>query len=215
MVIDDLGLILGATITINSSWQIGTLDASGRTLAATLTFTGTASLYGNFTLSTAVTPAGTGVFTVSGRGTQTITPAGRTFTNPWTLQSANGIIAFAGAVTSTSTITMSQGTIRFLAGSTNTATTFVIAGGAATPVYLTSSTPGTQFTLSQATGTVSAVNTTISDSNATGGATWQGLSANNAIDAGNNTGWVFDMPFGSIVFQQPVRLRSFTERGRD
>ena len=215
VVIDDLGLILGATITINSSWQIGTLDASGRTLAATLTFTGTASLYGNFTLSTAVTPAGTGVFTVSGRGTQTITPAGRTFTNPWTLQSANGVIAFAGAVTSTSTITMSQGTIRFLAGSTNTATTFAIAGGAATPVFLTSSTPGTQFTLSQATGTVSAVNTTISDSNATGGATWQGLSANNAIDAGNNTGWVFDMPFGSIVFQQPVRLRSFTERGRD
>ena len=215
VVIDDLGLILGATITINSGWQIGTLNASGRTLAATLTFSGPANLYGDFTLSTAVTLAGSSVCTVAGRGIQTITPAGRTFPNPWALQSANGTIAFAGAVTSTSTITMSQGTIQFLAGSTNTATTFSIAGGAATPVYLTSSTPGTQFTLSQTTGTVSAVNTTISDSNATGGATWQGLSANNAIDAGNNTGWVFDMPFGSIVFQQPVRLRSFTERGRD
>lgn len=213
-IIGNTGLTAGNTITIQNNWQIGTLDASGRTLAATLSIGG-GFLYGNFTLSTSVTPAGSGTFLVGGRGTQTITPAGRTFTNPWTLQSANGIISFAGAVTSTSTITISQGTIRFLAGSTNTATTFVVAGGAATPAYLTSSTPGTQFTLSQATGTVSAVNTTISDSNATGGATWQGLSANNAIDAGNNTGWVFDIPFGGIVFQQPVRLRSFTERGRD
>jgi len=213
-IIDDVGLIVGNTITIQNIWQIGTLDASGRTLAATLSF-GSGNLYGDLKLSTAVTPAGAGTFTVSGRGTQTITPAGRTFTNPWALQSANGTIAFAGAVTSTSTITMSQGTIQFLAGSTNTATTFVVTGGAATPVYLTSSTPGTQATLSQTTGTVNASFATISDSNATGGATWQGLSANNAIDAGNNTGWVFDIPYGSVIFQQPVRLRSFTERGRD
>lgn len=213
-IIDNVGLIVGNTITIQNVWQIGTLDASGRTLAATLSV-GSGYLYGNLTLSTAVTPAGAGTFIVAGRGTQTITPAGRTFTNPWSLQSANGIIAFAGAVTSTSTITMSQGTIQFLAGSTNTATTFAIAGSAAAPVYLTSSTPGTQATLSQTTGTVNASFATISDNNATGGATWQGLSANNAIDAGNNTGWVFDIPYGSVIFQQPVRLRSFTERGRD
>lgn len=213
-VIDDLGLILGNTITVNDAWQIGSLDASGRTLGAVLTLSA-GNLYGNFTLSTAITLAGTGTLTVAGRGAQVITLAGRTITNIWTLSSFNGTIRFADAVTSTNTINTAAGTIQFLAGSTNTATTFSITGSARTPVYLTSSTPGTQFTLSQATGTVNATFTTISDSNATGGATWQGLSANNAIDAGNNTGWVFDMPFGSIVFQQPVRLRSFTERGRD
>lgn len=213
-VIDDLGLVLGNTITVNDGWQIGNLDASGRTLGAVLTLS-VGNLYGNFTLSTAITLAGTGTLSVAGRGTQVITLAGRTITNVWTLLSFGGTIRFADAVTSTNTINIGSGTIQFLAGSTNTATTFSVAGSTRTPVYLTSSTPGTQFTLSQATGTVNATFTTISDSNATGGATWQGLSANNAIDAGNNTGWVFDMPFGSIVFQQPVRLRSFTERGRD
>jgi len=213
-IIDNIGLIVGNNITVEDIWQIGNLDASGRTLGAILTLN-SGNLYKDFTLSTAITLAGTGTFSVFGRGTQVITLAGRTITNVWTLVSANGTIRFADAVTSTNTINFRQGTIQFLAGSTNTATTFSIAGGAATPVYLTSSTPGTQFTLSQTTGTVNAAFTTISDSNATGGATWQGLSANNAIDAGNNTGWVFDIPFGSIVFQQPVRLRSFTERGRD
>lgn len=213
-VIDDLGLILGNTITVNDAWQIGSLDASSRTLGAVLTLSN-GNIYKDFTLSTAITLAGTGTFTVAGRGTQVITLAGRTITNVWTLSSFGGTTRFADAVTSTNTINIVSGTIQFLAGSTNTATTFSITGSARTPVYLTSSTPGTQFTLSQATGTVNATFTTISDSNATGGATWQGLSANNAIDAGNNTGWVFDMPFGSIVFQQPVRLRSFTERGRD
>jgi hypothetical protein len=141
--------------------------------------------------------------------------AGRTLTNPWTFRSAGGTIVFADNITSTNTVTLAQGTMRFLAGSTNTATTFAVSGSAITPVYLTSSTPGTQATLSQTTGTVNASFATISDSNATGGATWQGLSANNAIDAGDNTGWVFDIPYGSVIFQQPVGLRSFTERGRD
>lgn len=215
VVIEDTGLNAGATITINSNWSIGAVDASTRTLAATLTFTGVCIFYKNITLSTAITPAGTGGASVSGRGTQTVSFAGRTLTNPWNFTSANGIIAFASGITVTNTVTLSQGTMRFLAGSTSTATTFAVSGGTSTPVFLTSSTPGTQFTLSQATGTVSAANATISDSNATGGATWRGPSTNNAIDAGNNTGWIFDIPYGSVIFQQPVRLRSFTERGRD
>ena len=214
-VIDNLGLVAGNTIAFETAWLTGTIDASARTLAATLQFSGNVSVGGDFKLNTAFTLTGTTAFTVAGRTTQTMVFAGRTLTNPWTFRSAGGTIVFADTITSTNTVTLAQGTMRFLAGSTNTATTFAVSGAAATPVYLTSSTPGTQFTLSQTTGTVNAVNTTISDSNATGGATWQGLSANNAIDAGNNTGWVFDIPFGSIVFQQPVRLRSFTERGRD
>jgi hypothetical protein len=215
-VIDNLGLVAGNTITLETAWLAGTIDASGRTLAATFSFTGNVAVGGDFRLSTAFTLTGTtAIITMAGRATQTLVSAGRTLTNPWVFRAAGGTVVFSDSITSSSTVTLAQGTMRFLAGSTNTATTFSIAGGAATPVYLTSSTPGTQFTLSRTTGTVSAVNTTISDSNATGGATWQGLSANNAIDAGNNTGWVFDIPFGSIVFQQPVRLRSFTERGRD
>jgi hypothetical protein len=216
IIIGDTGLNAGATITFNAtSWSIGNFDASGRTLAATLAFSSTISIYGDFKLSSAITPSGTIVATTSGRTTQNISFAGRTLTNPWTFSNTGGLIAFASGITVTNTVTLSQGTIQFLAGSTNTATTFVVAGGAATPVFLTSSTPGTQATLSQATGTVTASNATISDSNATGGATWLGPSASNAIDAGNNTGWVFDIPYGGVVFQQPVRLRSFTERGRD
>jgi hypothetical protein len=56
-------------------------------------------------------------------------------------------------------------------------------------VSLVSSTPGSQATLSKATGVVSCDYLSIQDSNATGGAKW--YAGANSLDVSNNTGWIF------------------------
>lgn len=81
-------------------------------------------------------------------------------------------------------------TITFTAGTTTTVTDFTLSGTVGNLVTLNSSSPGTQFTLSKSSGTVTASYMQIQDSNATGGAAWN---ANDGTDVnlGNNTGWNF------------------------
>lgn len=80
-------------------------------------------------------------------------------------------------------------TITFEAGSTTIVTDFTIQGVAGNLTTINSSVPGTQFTLSKSSGTVSTDYLIIQDSNATGGATW--YAGANSTDAGNNNGWIF------------------------
>lgn len=90
-------------------------------------------------------------------------------------------------------------TITFEAGSTTTVTDFTLAGaGEGDLLYIQSSIPGTQFTLSKSSGTVTASYLAIRDSNATGGAYWDALNGTN-LNLGNNTGWNF--PYVPITNQ--------------
>lgn len=84
-------------------------------------------------------------------------------------------------------------TITFEAGSTTIVTDFTIQGVAGNLVTINSSVPGTQFTLSKSSGTVSTDYLIIQDSNATGGATWDASNGTN-VDLGNNSGWYFTTP---------------------
>ena len=81
-------------------------------------------------------------------------------------------------------------TITFAAGSTTTVTDFTLSGSAGNLVTINSSVPGTQFTLTKSSGTVTANYLQIQDSNAIGGATWDASNGTNT-DLGNNTGWFF------------------------
>lgn len=85
-------------------------------------------------------------------------------------------------------------TINFVAGSTQTVTNFNVSGTAGNLVTLQSTTSGTQFTLSKASGTVSRDYLSIKDSNATGGAAW--YAGANSTNVSNNTGWTFTAPPG-------------------
>jgi hypothetical protein len=81
-VFDDTGS--AGTITASGSWNIGTIDASARTSAMTLSITSTASspvIYGNWTMGSGVGIGGSsiGAYVFSGRGTQTITSSGVAF----------------------------------------------------------------------------------------------------------------------------------------
>lgn len=80
--------------------------------------------------------------------------------------------------------------ITFEAGSTTTVSNFTLAGDSGAITSLDSSSPGTQFTLTKSSGTVTASYLDIQDSNATGGAYWNASDGTN-IDSGNNTGWWF------------------------
>ena len=85
--------------------------------------------------------------------------------------------------------------VKLFAGSTLNVGNISIDGiiNTASPNYvvLSSTTAGTQATLSKASGTVSVSYVKIQDSIATGGATWLAQTTNGNINNGNNTGWIF------------------------
>lgn len=84
----------GQTITVNAAYNIGTIDMSARTSnTMTLSCAQSPTIYGNWINGTGTTLTGTGVMAFAGRGSQTITSAGKTFTQSFTIS------AFGGSVT--------------------------------------------------------------------------------------------------------------------
>lgn len=119
------------TVTINTFWWIGSIQmadgVSNRTTAFTLaTGTNIPIIYGNVTLFSSLTLTGTGVITLSGQGTtQTITSAGITFTQPITIDSPSGTVQLLNNLTTSGTVTLTQGTLDLSSGNrTLTCNTF-------------------------------------------------------------------------------------------
>ena len=109
-VFTDAGSVTG-TITIDSGWNIGTLDMSGRTSAMTLdSGTTTPFIYGNWTNGSGTTLSGTGAVTFAGKVTQTITSASKSFTQALTINSPSGTVLQADALTTSNTVTLTNGT---------------------------------------------------------------------------------------------------------
>jgi hypothetical protein len=95
----DAGSVTG-TITVNAAWHIGTMDMSGRTSAMTLS-TGSIEpfIYGNWTNGSGTTLSGDQAIYFSGRTTQTITSASKTFSQQITINSPSGTVVLADALT--------------------------------------------------------------------------------------------------------------------
>jgi len=171
------------------------------------------SVFGNLTLDANTNLAsGASTLTFNGTGSRTITTAGKTFDFPVTFNGVGGTFVMQDALTlgSTQPLTFTNGTLQLKAGTTNTAGSFVTTG--TTLKYLQSTTPGTQATISDVSGTDTVTYLSIQDSNATGGAVWDANDATN-VDAGNNTGWFF-APTPSVSNEITMRLRSFTQPRR-
>ena len=113
-VFDEAAGSVTGTITINTAWNIGTLDMSARTSAMTLsTSTNAPLVYGDWKFGTGVTSnSTTGTITFAKRGTQTITSNGITFGCPVTIDSVTGVVQLADALSlgSTRTLTLASGT---------------------------------------------------------------------------------------------------------
>jgi trimeric autotransporter adhesin len=88
----------GSTVTINAAYNIGTIDMSARTTnTMTLACGQLPSIYGNWINGTGVTFSATGTLTFAGRGSQTITSAGRTFTQSFTIDTPSGSVTLQDA----------------------------------------------------------------------------------------------------------------------
>jgi hypothetical protein len=124
----------GATITIDGNYNIGTIDMSARTTnTMTLTFSATVNVYGNWINGTGTTMSGSGGIVVAGRGSQTITSAGKSFTQTITINSPSGSVTLQDAATLTASgqsLIITTGT--FDAGSYNITTGGVSATGSNT-----------------------------------------------------------------------------------
>jgi hypothetical protein len=107
------GLNSGATVTINTAYNIGTIDMSARTTnTMTLaTSTNTPTIYGNWINGTGTTLTGTGAMTFAGRGSQTITSAGKTFTQALSVNSPSGSVTLQDALTTSDSLTLVAGTL--------------------------------------------------------------------------------------------------------
>jgi hypothetical protein len=158
------GLNSAATITIDASFNIGTINMSARTAnTMTLSCSQTPSVYGNWINGTGVTLSGAGTLTFAGRGSQTITSAGRTFTQGFTIQTPSGSVTLQDAF------------------ETNRS-----AGGAVTITQGTFDANTYNVTLSGSSGTVSSTNANIRTI-AIGSGTWTIAGSGNIWDANTST----------------------------
>jgi len=195
----DAVAVLGTLKNLIFTGFAGTLNSNNRTL------------YGNLTLGAGMTIAASASNTTfaATSGVQQITSNGKTLDLPLVFNGVGGTFAFQDALTqgSTRAFTIINGTVQLRAGATSTVGAFTTSG--ANQKFLQSTAAGTQATLSQASGTVSANFLTVRDINATGGATWNAFYSNGNNDAGNNTGWNFGGT-PAVSTEVTYALRSFT-----
>jgi hypothetical protein len=183
--------------------------------AGTYGYLGNKIFYGSLTLVSGMyvaSPLSETITFAATSGPKTITSAGNTIDYSVTFDGVGGTWACQDALTlgSTRALTITNGTLQLKSGTTSTVGSFVTTG--TNQKYLSSTSSGTQATISDASGTNSVSYLTIQDSYATGGAAWDANASTN-INAGNNFGWFF-APTPADSNEITMRLRSFTQPRR-
>jgi len=109
----------GSSVNINIAYNIGTIDMSARTTnTMSLDFgTGGMTFYGDFINGTGVSLTSNATAFFSGRNTQTITFAGKSFAGSININSPSGTVQLGDALALVNTLTLTQGT--FDAGTYN------------------------------------------------------------------------------------------------
>lgn len=206
----------GITVTLADAMTLGTSNTLTLTQGAftAANFNVTAGLFSSSNSNTRTLNMGSGTWTISGSGATawntatatnlTVTPStstitmtsasaktfaggGKTYYN--LNQGGAGTLTISGSNTFNNITNSTQpATVTFTAGTTQTVSNFGLSGTVGNLITINSTTPGSQFTLSDASGTINAQYLAIQDSNATGGAVWNALYSTNL---GNNTGWIF------------------------
>lgn len=100
-------------------------------------------------------------------------------------------------------------TIQFTASATFTFTTFTVSGASGNLISLRSTSDGTFYSFSCASGTISCDFLSIKDCHAAGGATWN--AGSNSLNVSGNAGWVWPILIGAGSFGltgQDVALRA-------
>lgn len=232
----------GATVTLADNLTIGSTRAFTLTAGTWNVNAKTASV-GSFasagSVARAITFGTSGKITISGAGATAWSASGSNLTTTGTTatismasasaktfagggfnyaatlsQDGAGALTISGNNTFVNiTNTTQPVTITFTAGSTQTVSSFTASGTSGNLVTLNSSSPGTRFTLSDASGTNTVSYCSITDSLATGGAEWSALLTDGNVNGGNNSGWMFSLPV-AYSYSTDIKLRSLAQRGR-
>ena len=143
----------GQTVTFNTYYSTGTIDMSARTSNTMTLATGTNSFYflGNWINGTGTTISGTGSIIFVGRGSQTITSAGKTFTQFIVLYTPGGSVTLQDAFVNSN----SASAISIYWGTFDAATYNVTLSGAASGVTIQNVTTARTFALGSGTLTIS------------------------------------------------------------
>lgn len=205
--------------TINGNGQNATigsfaLSAGTKTLtigSGTWTVAGT-SWNANTNVAGLTVTASTGTISMTSASAKTFQGGGKAW--PTLNQGGSGALTIQQSNTFANiTDTVQPATITLTSGTTQTVTDFGVSGTAGNLITLNASTPGSQATLSDSSGTNSVSYVNITDIAATGGASWQAYTENGNVDGGNNTGWLFAPAVASLI-DSVYELRSFTEKRR-
>lgn len=216
-VVQSTGLNSGNFITINAPYNIGTIDMSARTSNTMTLATGTTTpaIYGNWINGTGTTLTGTGTLTFAGRGSQTITSAGKTFTQPITINNPGGFVSLQDAFVSNFGVTLQAGSFDLSGYNATTpnavfslATSKAVNIGSATWTLTTSGTvwnySGSNLTVT-GTGTISLTNASAKTFSG-GGISYAGITLNQGgagalTITGNNTfKTITNTAIGSVLF---------------
>lgn len=219
---DNLSLSASSTLTLTN----GTLNGNGKNVslgvfalgAGTKTLTlgsGTWTVTGaiwnaNTNVANLTVSASSGTINMANASAKTFAGGGKSW--PTLNQGGAGTLTIQQSNTFTNiTNTVQPATITLTAGTTQTVSAFGVSGTAGNLITLNSSAAGSQATLSDSSGINSVSFVSIKDINATGGAIWDAPETGGNVDAGNNLGWNFGIPFKYDIEFSPS-LRSFTER---
>jgi hypothetical protein len=213
------------SVNVTAGTDIFSIGGSGGSLkdvdltgfSGTFTLSSGKNIFGNLTVGATVASwtAGASPITFTATsGTKTITTNNITVGSSFIFNGIGGAWSFADALTqeSTRTFRITEGTVSLKSSATSTVGIFSTTG--TSQKYLQSTTPGSQATLSQASGTVNASYLTIKDINATGGATWNAFVDQNNVDAGNVDGWNFGISPVVGGAEYTYSMRSFTQPRR-
>lgn len=182
------------SLTINGSFNANgnnvvanSLVAIGSTASVTMS-SGTWTTGGNWSTSASATvSAGTSTIVLNSiSGVQLFSGGGETFYN---LDIATDQTAYITEDCTFNNISNSTAAaiLELFSGITITLSNFTFSGSSGNQASFN----GGGSTLSDASGTISVSYVTISNSNATGGATWNAFTANGNVNGGGNTGWNF------------------------
>lgn len=181
----------GLTLTVGTSYTTAAgqknLTFNGGTLVCPAA---SATAFNNAqpTLFTTTAGTGTGTINMTAATAKTFVGGGRTY-NCTLNNGGAGALTITGSNTFTTLANSVQPTtFSFTAGTTTTLTNWSVSGTAGNLVTIQSATAATH-TLSKASGTVSADYLSITNSTATGGATW--YAGANSTNGGGNSGWIF------------------------
>ncbi len=131
---------------------------------------------------------------------------GLTYYNFRFLNNGSGLLRFYSTGSFNNFICNYKRTITMQAGSTTTIRGDFNVNGIndTNKVTFVSSTPGSYWNISKASGIVSNDYLDLSDSNATGGATF--YAGGNSIDTNHNSGWIFSWPADNLAFDNRKKI---------